>query len=471
MTALGSAAAAASLWPHGKLFAGTPIPTLLEQQQAFLDLRFGMLSNFNMSTFQDREWADPAAAATVFAPRQLDIAQWATVARSANMTWGCLSVKHHDGFCLWPTATDSVSVRQAGVPDVVRAYVDAYRTQGLKVGFQFSMLDMRQRIERYSVTAEKVALIKEQLRELLTNYGDIAVLIFEGWNTPWARLSYDILPFHEIYQHVKALQPNCLICELNGIRYPGYGLYYTDIKPFKANSGQVYPVVSGAPGCAIMNLNHQRWFWHQRDLNTDPIPVKTVVDQWLTPFNDRRYTVLLNVPPNRDGQLSSNFIRRLGEIGAAWKHPGPAVRLVEHPVVTTASLLRGKPIQASPTVDAYGADMLNDGDDYLTWVAMSNQRPGWAEVDLGETRSFNMVSFAEGVGRRADYPVSRVKSFAFKRWDGSTWVTFASGTTVKAGTILRVPRVSAQRIRFEVDTGNVSAWISEISVYDEPDLP
>jgi len=103
-------------------------------QQRFLDLRFGMFLHFNMATFQDREWGDPTAPADQFDPTALDTDQWARAARAARMTWGCLTTKHHDGFCVWPTATRSASVRRTRhKTDFVRSYVDSFRKHGLRV--------------------------------------------------------------------------------------------------------------------------------------------------------------------------------------------------------------------------------------------------------------------------------------------------------------------------------------------------
>src|SRR5271154_638639 len=85
---------------------------LLELQQRFVDLKFGMFLHFNMATFQDREWGDPTSSPELFHPTALDTDQWASVARSAKMTWGCLTTRHHDGFCIWPTKTKGASVRQ-----------------------------------------------------------------------------------------------------------------------------------------------------------------------------------------------------------------------------------------------------------------------------------------------------------------------------------------------------------------------
>src|SRR6266446_2679729 len=85
---------------------------LLELQQRFVDLRFGMFLHFNMATFQDREWGDATSSPDLFHPTALDTDQWATAALSANMTWGCLTTRHHDGFCIWPTRTAAAGVGQ-----------------------------------------------------------------------------------------------------------------------------------------------------------------------------------------------------------------------------------------------------------------------------------------------------------------------------------------------------------------------
>ena len=166
----GLMAAAALAGGAGKLSAtpelAAPGKSLLELQQAFLDLRFGMYIHLNMATFEQREWGDPKASAQLFNPARLDAEQWAQAALSANMQYGCLSTKHHDGFCLWPTATKSPSVKDSSYPhDVVRAYTDSFRRHGLKVCLYFSILDLRADIRPYQIDAEKIALIKAQLTE------------------------------------------------------------------------------------------------------------------------------------------------------------------------------------------------------------------------------------------------------------------------------------------------------------------
>ncbi len=300
---------------------------LLDLQQRFVDLRFGMFVHFNMATFQDREWGDPTAPAEMFHPTALDTDQWAAAARSANMTWGCLTTRHHDGFCLWPTRTRAASVAQTSHrTDVVRAYVSSFRKAGLRVGLYYSILSLRDDIRHFNITPAKVKLIKDQLTELFTGYGEVDILITDGWNAPWSRITYEEVPFREIYEHIKSLQPDCLLCDLNASQYPSGGLYYSDVKAFEQNAGQKVPEDSDLPALSCVTLT-DGWFWKQADANGHLKPVATVVNEWLEPLNRRHCNLILNAPPTREGRLAPNVVSRLEEIGKAWKHSGPMPKL------------------------------------------------------------------------------------------------------------------------------------------------
>src|SRR6266568_761301 len=151
----GSIAAKEERKPHEIARASRPGLPLLDLQQRFVDLRFGMFVHFNMATFQDREWGDPTSSPELFHPTALDTNQWASAARSAQMTWGCLTTRHHDGFCIWPTKTRGASVRQTShQTDVVRSYVDSFRSAGLRVGLYYSILSLRDDIRHFNITRD-----------------------------------------------------------------------------------------------------------------------------------------------------------------------------------------------------------------------------------------------------------------------------------------------------------------------------
>src|SRR5260370_8318927 len=168
--------AAEGPWPHALETLARPNQTLpyladkplLQLQQEFVDLRFGMFIHFNLATFQDREWGDPKDPPSVFNPSNLDTEQWARAAKSARMTWGCLTTKHHDGFCIWPTSTGVASVKDTPhQTDVVKAYADSFRAHGLKVALYYSMLHLRNDIPHFTVTPHTLKPLTPHLTDLL----------------------------------------------------------------------------------------------------------------------------------------------------------------------------------------------------------------------------------------------------------------------------------------------------------------
>ena len=199
-------------------------------QRRFVDLRFGMFIHFNMPTFVNEDWPDPDASPELFNPGKLDCRQWAKAAKSAGMTYGCLTTKHHSGFCIWDTKTTDYSVMSSPLKrDVVKEYVDAFRAEGLDVMLYFSILDTHAHLRPGWITPGHTELVKNQLRELLTNYGKITALIIDGWDAPWSRISYDEIPFEEIYALIKSIQPECLVMDLNAAKYPTDALFYTSM--------------------------------------------------------------------------------------------------------------------------------------------------------------------------------------------------------------------------------------------------
>jgi len=438
---------------------------LLALQQIFVDLRFGMFLHFNMATFQDREWGDPRSQPDLFHPTALDTDQCATAAKSAKMTWGCLTTRHHDGFCLWPTKTHASSVAHtAHKTDVVRAYADSFRKAGLRVGLYYSILSLSDDIRHFNVTPGKVHLIKDQLTELFPNYGEIDILITDGWDAPWTRITYEEVPFRAIYDHVKALQPHCLICDLNSASYPTGGLYYSDIKVYEQNAGERVPQGSDLPALSCVTIT-DGWFWKQADVHGRLKTAETVVNEWLVPLNRRHCNLILNAPPTREGKLAPNVVERLAEIGRLWSPGPPAPRLARHPVVTTANLARGKPIHASSSPDTVGPDMANDGSFRSAWSPDDSDTAPWLEVDL---QSEHRVSVVALVQKESENPASLIKSFSFERCNGSGWAAMAESQNPTSTTILTILPVNARKIRVRLERGSGSPSIADIGLYNEP---
>jgi alpha-L-fucosidase len=157
--------------------------SIYELKKDFVNLRFAMFLHFNMATFENKngtsDYGSGKADPALFSPSGLNCAQWAAAALSAKMRAGCLTVKHHDGFCLYNSAYSTYDVGTAR-PDIVRAYVDAFRSAGLAPGLYYSMWDFHENIANGTCTPAKKQFIKNQLGELLSNYGTIPFIVFDA---------------------------------------------------------------------------------------------------------------------------------------------------------------------------------------------------------------------------------------------------------------------------------------------------
>jgi alpha-L-fucosidase len=441
---------------------------LLQLQQEFLDLRFGMFIHLNMATFEQREWGDARVSAKVFNPAHLDTDQWADAARSANMGYGCLTTKHHDGFCLWPTATRSPSVKDSSFPhDIVRSYVDSFRRKGLKVCLYYSILDLRADIRAYQIDEKKIALMKAQLTELLTNYGEVTALIIDGWSAAWSRIYYDQLPFRTIYDHVKSLQPNCLVADHNFGSYPVALMYYTDVKQYEQHAGQVIPNESAIPSQSGTTLQSD-WFWKQDYPTQELRPAKQIVDEWLVAFNQRHCNLILNVAPNTDGRFDDNAVSRLAEVGKLWKNPGPAPRIEKSIQITTPNLAFAQPGFASSIADTSGPDLAVDNNFRSAWTADTGQTDGWVEIDFRKPTRFNTVTIVtHGQKDAKDSP--SIGSYHAQYWSDGSWHEIAQSTHPTIAQAHQFSPVEAAKVRVTVKgVGGEPPVVAEFGIYNEP---
>src|SRR4051812_44061671 len=144
---------------------------------------------------------------------------------------------------------------------------------------------------------------KAQLTELLTNYGEITAIFFDAWDSPWSRISYDDIPFEEVYLLVKSLQSNCLVMDLNASKYPGDALYYTDIKSYEQNAGEhISKETNKPPAVSSFPLN-DTWFWKKSFPMEAVKKPADLVNNNIVPLNNIFCNFILSVAPNPDGLI------------------------------------------------------------------------------------------------------------------------------------------------------------------------
>ena len=436
--------------------------SLLELQQNFVDLRFGMFIHYNIPTYMEEDWSDPDAPSAIFNPKKVDCEQWADAAVAAHMTYGALTTKHHSGFSIWDTKTTDYSVMSSPYKtDVVKEFVNAFRKKGLRVMLYYSILDIHHKIRPGMITEEKVQMIKEQLTELLTNYGEIDALIIDGWDAPWSRISYDDVPCEERYNLIKSLQPNCLVMDLNAAKYPSEALFYTDIKSYEQNAGQhieknenVLPALSCYP-------LQQNWFWKPWFPNQKVKDPSKLVHENLIPLNDAHCNFILNVAPNRDGELDNNAIEALQTIGEIWKNKGPMSKLngnYDNPIIAS-NIAKHKPSNSSWSNDMNIMDFANDDDFGTAWSSHKDITQPWWEVEFKNEEGFNMIAIVEAQANISSY---KIEYFLNNRWHD-----LLEGNQESRVKIHRFSRKYGEKVRISFLKSKNPPNIMEIGIYNE----
>lgn len=437
--------------------------TLAQLQQEFVDLRFGMFIHFNIPTFMSDDWADPDASPSIFNPKKLDCNQWAKTAKEANMTYGCLTTKHHSGFCIWDTKTTDYNVMNSPFKrDVVREYVDAFRKQGLNVMMYYSILDTHHKLRPGHIEPKHIEMIKNQLTELLTNYGEIKALIIDGWDAPWSRISYDEVPFEDIYNLIKSIQPNCLVMDLNAAKYPTEALFYTDIKSYEQGAGQhISKDSNNLPALSCLPIN-TAWFWKE-DFPTTPVkdPVAMVNDN-IIPFNNVYCNFILNAAPNRDGLIDDNAVAAFRKIGQLWKNEGAVAALPrsEAPIISS-NIAKFKPANSSWSWDMQLMDFANDDDFKTGWESNKSVAKPWLEIDLGREQPFNMITITEKNNK------NDIQTYTLEYMVNNEWKTIFSGTKIDVIKINRFSRVWGNKVRIRIEGYKATPTIAEFGVYNE----
>ncbi|MEK7780773.1 MAG: alpha-L-fucosidase [Verrucomicrobiota bacterium] len=453
-----------------------PVPS--ERQLAWHELEFYGFVHFSINTFTDKEWGYGDESPALFNPTDFSAEQIVGAAAAGGMKGLILTAKHHDGFCLWPSKFTEHSVKHSpwknGKGDMVKEFADACRKRGLKFGVYLSPWD-RNRAD-YG-TPEYIAYYRNQLRELLTNYGDIFEVWFDGANggdgyyggahtnrTIDRKTYYD---WPNTWKLVRELQPGACIFGDGGpdIRWVGNErgqagetcwatLKRDDFAPGVADQKRLTsgdrPGTHWIPAECDVSIR-PGWFYHAKE----DVKVKTpeqLMDLYFASVG-RGASFLLNLPPDRRGRIPDTDVISLAEfrrrLEATFKHD------LARGAKATASNVRGNDNSfAAKNVLANNAKKYWATDDGVTHAEVV--------LDFGKPKTFNIVRLREHLplGQRVD-------AFALDQWKDGAWVEFATGQSIGSCRLLRRAKLTTEKVRLRITKAVACPAISEVGLFAE----
>jgi alpha-L-fucosidase len=461
------------------LLSAAPLDSL---QRAYTELRYGMFICFGIETFYGGDYWNNSKppAATVWNLANLNCKNWADAAKAAKMKYGLLTTKHHWGFCLWNTSTTTYNCMNAGAlrTDVVQAYCDAFRADSLLPGLYYSMFDVFNSVDggyaSFSRTLwnAKKAFIEQQLRELLTNYGPIPVLVIDGW--AW-RMGHNAIPYQEIREFVKSLQPNCLMCDHDGVGRP----WDNDLVMYEEPKGVYCPAgntLASNQGQCIVSQSSGSWFWTGGGTYMTAASIR----MHLADLEPRYCNFLLNCPPTASGVLDQRMIDTITKAGSGWspdmnRAPLPIQpHAVEHPVTAVAALSGAG--SAWNAIDGYN-DVFNPTSVGQTLLS-AGVPPQSVTIDLG-AKYYNLEIL--GYLPRQDYSggsrniTGNITGYAISvSDDSSAFQQVASGTwpADSAYKIAEWTPAAGRYVRLQATSANGNAVVvNEIAVGGRAHVP
>jgi len=456
-----------------------PVPN--EQQLAWHEMEQYAFVHFTTNTFTGKEWGYGDEDPRVFAPDSLDTDQWAKVFKAAGFKGLMLTCKHHDGFCLWPSAYTEHSVKNSlwknGEGDVVKEVSESCKKYGLKFGIYLSPWD---RNHAGYGSPDYVEYYRNQLRELFTHYGPVFEMWFDLANGGdgyygGAREKREIaVPGYYNWpatiEMVIEMEPGIVFFSDFGpdIRWCGNEQGYVgDPNWCMVNRDSIYNGLLSPEklkeyrhhGCeygsqwvpAEVDVSiRPGWFYH----SSEDSLVKTSEQLFEIYLNSvgRGSNLILNIPPDRRGLLHENDVKSL--IG--WKKlidKALSENLAKDCKVKVSSF-RGKS-------GLFGARNLIDGDNGTYWATDDAVLTGTIEFDLGKTRKIKYVVLQEYIRLG-----QRVREFDIEIWNNISWQKVASGSTIGYKRIVRLERpMEGEKLRVSVKNSRACPVISNIEFY------
>ena len=423
-----------------------------QEQYAFICL--------SINTFTNEEWGYGDESPSIFDPAEFDAEQWVTTIKAAGLKGLILTCKHHDGFCLWPSRYTEHSIKNSpfrdGKGDIVKEVSDACRKHGLFFGIYLSPWD---RNHAQYASPEYITYFRNQLTELLSNYGEVSEVWFDGANGGDGyyggaretrkidnRTYYDWPNTGTI---VRGLASKAVI--FGGGRGGSDIRWCGNEEGFAGETNWCTGQENGAywiPSEVDVSIR-PGWFYHEAEDEKVRTP-ENLLKIYLESVG-RGAGLLLNLPPDKRGLIHENDVKALLE----WKKILDATftNNLAARAKASASTYRGKSKQ-------YAATNVTDGSKETYWATDDDVKTGSLEINLGKTQKVNYISIQEYIKSG-----QRVKSFEVDVWKDNAWVNAANGTTIGYKRILPLNAAETSKIRINITDAKACPLISNVEIY------
>ena len=460
------------------------VPSL--RQIALQQMEFYAFVHFTVNTFTDLEWGDGTESPAIFNPEKLDADQWAQVIKAAGMKGLILTCKHHDGFCLWPSRHTAHSVAaspwKAGQGDVVAEVSAACRRAGIKFGVYLSPWDRHD--PRYGTGKAYDDYFVAQLTELLTNYGEIFAVWFDGACGEGPNGKKQVYDWPRYYEVIRQLQPDATIhicgpdvrwCgnEAGDTREAEWSvvpLRTQDTEKIKEASQQsddesfrqrkinahdqdlgsrrilaIEPDLVWYPAEVNTSIR-PGWFWHESE-NDQVRPLEKLIDIYEKSVGGNA-TFLLNIPPTNEGLFHENDVQRLQEFGQY------LAKCYGTNLLDESALLI-----AVPAASGHGIDCIRTADDSYFLPAQENQ-PVVVTIEWSEEITFRRIVLMEQIAQS-----QRVERYAIDIWQDNQWQEVAAGKVIGYKRIITLPPTMTPTIRIRIEDARVAPTLKFLGIY------
>ncbi len=428
------------------------IPT--PQQLSWQQMELTAFLHFGINTFTGREWGDGKEEPALFNPSELNAEQWVRTLKEAGFKMVLLTAKHHDGFCLWPTATTKHSVASSpwknGQGDVVRELRKACDKYDMKFGVYLSPWDRN--AECYGDSPRYNDFFIRQLTELLTNYGEVHEVWFDGANGEGPNGKKQVYDWEAFYKTIQRLQPKAVMAIMgDDVRWVGNekGLgretewsatvLTPGIYARSEENNKRLGVFSKAKdlGSRSMLAEATELFWYPSEVDVSIRPgwfyhaeedtkVKSLKHLSDIYFQSVGYNsvLLLNIPPDRRGLIHEADVKRLKDFAVYRKR-----------VFADNRVVKGR----------------------KEWNAVSGSEKIYS---LKPESEINVVMLQEDIAKG-----QRVESFAVEVLTEQGWQEVGQGTTVGYKRLLRFPAVKASQLKVKINECRLTAHISQVGAF------